>query len=226
MARMRRSTTSFSIVRRPTPNMKALYKYPQRAFPYTELVAENRRRGRSEPEYELLDTGVFTGNRYFDVTVEYAKAEPEDILIRLAATNRGPEPTPLHLLSTLWFRNTWAWGYDHRRPELRAIRDEGTLQQAPAGLSLVRAAHQALGEYWLMCERVEEMPALLFTENESNAERLWGMPSRAPFVKDGINDAVVRGAKGAVNPKGVGTRVAAHYHFMVAAGATQTVLLR
>jgi hypothetical protein len=124
---------------------EGLYKYPQRTFPYTELVVENRRRGRSEPEYELLDTGVFTEDRYFDVTVEYAKAEPEDILIRMTATNRGPGAAPLHLLPTLWFRNTWAWGYDDRRPELRAIRDEGTILQAPTGLRLVRAAHHPTG---------------------------------------------------------------------------------
>src|SRR3989440_4434254 len=206
--------------------MKALYKYPQRAFPYTELVAENRRRGRNEPEYELLDTGVFTEDRYFDVTVEYAKAEPEDILIRITATNRGPGAAPLHLLPTLWFRNTWAWGYDNRRPELRALREEGAIHQAPIGLRLVRAAHHTLGEYWLMCEQAEDMPALLFTENESNAERLWGVPGRTPFVKDGINDTVVNGARGTVNPKGLGTKVAAHYRFIVKAAATQTLLLR
>ncbi|HET8851110.1 MAG TPA: hypothetical protein VFN02_01155, partial [Ktedonobacteraceae bacterium] len=180
--------------------MKALYKYPQRAFPYADLVAENRRRGKGEPEYELIDTGVFAEDRYFDVTVEYAKVDPQDILIRITTANRGPEAAPLHLLPTLWFRNTWAWGYDHdeenRRPELRAIETPST----PAGTErqhLVHATHATLGEYWLACE---DKPQLLFTENESNAHRLWGVPNRTSFVKDGINDAVVHGAQGTVNP--------------------------
>ncbi len=205
--------------------MKALYKYPQRAFPYADLVAENRRRGRGEPEYELIDTGVFADDRYFDVTVEYAKVDPEDILIRITAINRGPDPAPLHLLPTLWFRNTWAWGYHHddadRRPELRAVEipstSDGTEQR------FVRAMHTTLGEYWLACE---DKPQLLFTENESNAQRLWGVPNHTPFVKDGINDAVVHGTQGTVNPDGVGTKVAAHYTFTIAPGATETILLR
>ena len=205
--------------------MKALYKYPQRAFPYADLVAENRRRGRGEPEYELIDTGVFADDRYFDVTVEYAKVDPEDILIRITAINRGPDPAPLHLLPTLWFRNTWAWGYHHddadRRPELRAVEipstSDGTEQR------FVRAMHTTLGEYWLACE---DKPRLLFTENESNAQRLWGVPNHTPFVKDGINDAIVHGTQGTVNPDSVGTKVAAHYTFTIAPGATETILLR
>ncbi len=209
-------------VPRPIPNMKALYKYPQRAFPYADLVAENRRRGRGEPEYELIDTGVFAEDRYFDVTVEYAKVDPEDILIRITAINRGPDPAPLHLLPTLWFRNSWAWGYNHddadRRPELRAVEtSDGTEQR------FVRAMHAALGEYWLACE---DKPQLLFTENESNAQRLWGVSNHTLFVKDGINDAVVHGAQGTVNPEGFGTKVAAHYTFIIAPRATQKVMLR
>ena len=203
--------------------MKALYKYPQQAFPYADLVAENRRRGRGEPEYELIDTGVFAEDRYFDVTVEYAKVNSVDILIRITTKNRGPAPAPLHLLPTLWFRNTWAWGHHHddadRRPELRAVEStsDGTEQR------FVRAMHASLGEYWLACE---DKPQLLFTENESNAQRLWGVSNHTPFVKDGINDAVVHGAQGTVNPEGFGTKVAAHYTFVVAPGMTETVMLR
>jgi hypothetical protein len=211
--------------------MKALYKYPQRAFPYADLVAENRRRGRGEPEYELLDTGVFAEDRYFDVTIEYAKVDPEDIVIRITATNRGPDPAPLHVLPTLWFRNTWAWGYEHDganlRPELRA-QDTGqeqssTIQETAEAQYLIHAIHPTLGAYWLACQG---SPQLLFTENESNAQRLWGVPNRTPYVKDGINDAVVYGAQGTVNPDGVGTKAAAHYMFVVAPGATETILLR
>ena len=209
--------------------MKALYKYPQRAFPYADLVAENRRRGRGEPEYELIDTGVFAEDRYFDITVEYAKVDPQDILIRITAANRGPEAAPLHVLPTLWFRNTWAWGYEHdeenRRPELRAVETPST----PAGMErqrLVHATHATLGGYWLACQHAEQEPQLLFTENESNAQRLWGVPNRTSFVKDGINDAVVNGAPGTVNPEGFGTKVAAHYTFVVAPGANETVILR
>ena len=210
--------------------MKALYKYPQRAFPYADLVAENRRRGRGEPEYELIDTGVFAEDRYFDVTVEYAKVDPQDILIRIFAANRGPEAAPLHVLPTLLFRNTWAWGYDHdeenRRAELRAVETPST----PAGTErhhLVHATHAKLGEYWLACQHTENEPQLLFTENESNAQRLWGVPNRTSFVKDGINDAVVHGTQeGTVNPEGFGTKVAAHYTFVVAPGSTETIMLR
>ncbi len=201
--------------------MRALYKYPQRAFPYATLVAESRRRGRHEPEFELIDTGVFTDNRYFDVTVEYAKAGPEDVLIRIAAANRGPDPAPLHLLPTLWFRNTWAWGRDDRHPELRVVEDD--VPAGRQGLRVIHATHHELGEYWLACEGA---PALLFTENETNVRRLWNVPNRTPYVKDGINDAVVAGMAGAVNPNGVGTKVAAHYAFTVAPGETKPVLLR
>ncbi|MGQ0571745.1 MAG: MGH1-like glycoside hydrolase domain-containing protein [Armatimonadota bacterium] len=205
--------------------MKGLYKYPQRAFPYGDLVRENRRRGKSDPEYELIDTGIFGDNRYFDVTVEYAKADPTDILIRIAATNRGPDPAPLHLLPTLWFRNTWSWVRDGRRPELREVPgaplDES--RTGGSGVRLVRAVHHELGEYWLACAGAFE---LLFTQNESNAQRLWGVPNLTPFVKDGINDAVVRGARGVVNPAGAGTKVAAHDVRSIAPGAMSTMLLR
>ena len=209
--------------------MKALYKYPQRAFPYTDLVAENRRRGREEPEYELIDTGAFADDRYFDVTVEYAKADPTDILIRITAINHGPDTAHLHLLPTLWFRNTWSWGSEEHdpipRPELHAV-DVPWALDGVEGYSLVRATHSTLGEYWLACRYNAKQPQLLFTENESNAERLWGVQNRTLYVKDGINDAVVNGVYDAVNPKSVGTKVAAHYDFSITPGATQTVILR
>ncbi|HEV2438590.1 MAG TPA: glucosidase [bacterium] len=208
--------------------MRALYKYPQRAYPYAELVAENRRRGREAPEYELIDTGVFDDERYFDVTVEYAKVGPDDILIRIAATNRGPDPAPIHVLPTLWFRNTWAWGLDDpastgrdgRRPELRSTRDP--LRPGEAW-RVIHAAHDVLGEYRLACAGD---PALLFTENESNAQRLWNAPNRARYVKDGIHAAVIGGAADAVNPEPAGTKVAAHYTFTLAPKETRAVLLR
>ncbi|MHB8732968.1 MAG: MGH1-like glycoside hydrolase domain-containing protein [bacterium] len=200
--------------------MRALYKYPQRAFPYAGLVAENRRRGREAPEYELIDTGVFDGDRYFDVTVEYAKAAPDDILIRITATNRGPEPAPIHLLPTLWYRNTWAWGLDDRRPELRADRGP---QRPGEAWRVVRASHPTLGDYRLACSGD---PALLFTDNETNAERLWHVPNRTRYVKDGIHAAVVDGAADAVNPEFTGTKVAAHYTMILAPRETRTVLLR
>jgi len=201
--------------------MKALYKYPQRAFPYADLLAENRRRGKSQPEYELIDTGVFSENRYFDVVVEYAKADPEDILIRITATNRGPAPAPLHLLPTLWFRNTWAWGSHPDRPELRIV-DAGPGGGDP-GYSLVRATHRDLGEYWLACR---DGPPVFFTENETNFQRLWGAPNRTPYAKDGIHDAVVHGRMEAVNPIGTGTKAAAHYVRRIGPGGSEQIALR
>jgi hypothetical protein len=198
--------------------MKALYKYPQRAFPYGDLVAENGRRGRQDSEYELIDTGVFAENRYFDITVEYAKASPEDILIRISATNHGPDAAPLHLLPTLWFRNTWAWGRDDRRPGMHTLEEPDGHNYAH-----VHAHHWLLGDYWFAAEG---QPELLFTENETNTERLWGVPSSSQYVKDGINDAIVNGARDRVNPEATGTKVAAHYHWEIAPGATETVHLR
>ena len=164
--------------------MKALYKYPQRAYPYNDLLETNRNRRKEEPEYELIDTGVFSEDRYFDVTMEYAKVDPLDMLIRVSVTNRGPEAAPLHVLPTLWYRNTWAWGYDDRRPQLTAV----TAKQGKAaknGFRLVHAQHHDIGECWLTCQGT---PELLFTENETNNERLWGVPNRTAFVKDGIDE--------------------------------------
>jgi hypothetical protein len=201
--------------------LKALYKYPHRAFPYAELIAENGRRSRADPEFELLDTGVFAGDRYFDVLVEYGKADPEDIVLRVTATNRGPDAAPLHVLPTLWFRNTWSWAAGVPRPELRVV-PPGPGLPAP-GVSRVRAVHETLGEYWLACR---DAPAVLVTENETNFERLWGVPNRTPYVKDGINDAVVHGRMEAVNPAGTGTKAAAHYVLRLPPGASRAVELR
>jgi Glycosyl hydrolase family 63 C-terminal domain len=196
--------------------LKARYRYPQRAFPYDELLAESRRRSRAEPEYELAETGIFDDGRYFDVQVEYAKAAADDIFIRISATNRGPEPAALHLLPTLWFRNTWSWGRHHARPTLAAA---GSI----VGGNVVRAEHAQLGVYHLVAGG---SPTLLFTENVSNAERLWGVENSSPYVKDGIGAVVIDGQAGRVNPDATGTKVAAHYRLTVAAGGTEVVLLR
>ncbi len=192
--------------------MKYLYKYPQRAFPYADLVEKNRGRSREESEYELLDTGVFAEDRYFDVFVEYAKAGPEDLLIRITAHNRGPEAAPLRLLPTLWFRNTWSWVQDAAKPSLQA-----------AGPGILQASHPELGNYRLYCQGT---PELLFTENETNAARLWGQPNPSPYVKDAFHDYLIAGQRAAVNPAQVGTKAAAHYMLDVPAGGSQTVCLR
>jgi hypothetical protein len=206
--------------------MKMLYKYPQLAFPYADLVEINRRRGKADPEYELIETGVFAENRYFDVTVEYAKAGPDDMLIRISAANRGPDAAELHLLPTLWFRNTWSWGQQHQhegRPVLRRAANGGNRVPANGWGSVVIAEHAALGRYSLACDGA---PDLLFTENETNVQRLYGAPNLSPYVKDGINDAVVHGRAEAVNPAGVGTKAAAHYRFTIDPGATAVLRLR
>jgi hypothetical protein len=192
--------------------LRALYRYPQRAFPYLELAIENARRGRELPEYELIDTGVFEGDRYFDVEVTYAKAAPDDIVIQIGATNRGSEPAPLHLLPTLWFRNTWVWGRDDRRPTI-AIEASG-----------LRAVHSGMGTYRLA---VAGSPALLLTENESNAERLWGTASRTHAVKDAFHLAVVGGdASRLADPSGTGTKAAAQFRWEIGAGETRFARLR
>ncbi len=202
--------------------MKYLYKYPQRAFPYDDLVATNRRRSRSDREYELLDTGIFDDDRYFDVFVEYAKAAPEDILVRITAVNRGAEAAELHVLPTLWFRNDWApWIANSNRarekPNLRQVK-------AAADTSAVAASHSLLGEFILSCEG--EVP-LLFTDNMTNHERLYpDQPNCSPYVKDGINNCVVQNNQAAVNPEKQGTKVAAHYRVTVAPGQPATVRLR
>ena len=192
--------------------MKYLYKYPQRAFPYQDLVETNRKRSREELEYELLDTGTFDDDRYFDVFVEYAKEGPEDVLIRITVHNRGPEAARIHLLPTLWFRNTWSWGIDDRKPVLRE-----------SGPGTIEASHEDLGRYVLSCDG---SPELLFTENESNAQRLWHQRSASPYVKDAFHAYVVSNDREAVNPARVGTKAAAHYALEIPARGSEQIRLR
>jgi len=192
--------------------MKYLYKYPQQEFPYYDLAERNRHRSRTDFEYELLDTGVFDTDRYFDVFVEYAKADPEDILIRITVHNRGPELADLHLLPTLWFRNYWSWDKDAIKPTMRQV-EKGALL----------ASHSQLGERTLDCDGA---PELLFTENESNAGRLWGQPSPSPYVKDAFHEYLISGKPEAVNPSKTGTKATAHYRLEVPAGGSKVVRLR
>ena len=193
--------------------MKYLYKYPQQAFPYEDLVSTNRRRSRDEFEYELIDTGIFNDDRYFDVFVEYAKESPDDILIKVTVCNRGPEDAQLRVLPTLWFRNTWSWGETESRPLIRA-------DEPVKGATVAAAFNPQLEHMFLYCE---DRPRLLFTENETNSQRLFGTPSPTPFVKDGINDFVVNGKADAVNPARTGTKVAADYHLNVKAGESKII---
>src|SRR5215470_7042074 len=196
--------------------MKYLYKYPQSAYPYEQILANNRGRNRHDMEYELLDTGVFADDRYFDVFVEYAKASPEDILVLLTIANRGPAPATLHVLPTLWFRNTWSWGGEAPKLGLRRL-------VGPRDIGIVAASHAELGERYLYCD---QGAPLLFTENETNAQRVFGKPNRSPWVKDAINDYLVHGRADAVNPSQTGTKVAAHYRVTVGAGASTEIRLR
>ncbi|MGE0642852.1 MAG: glucosidase [Nitrospira sp.] len=196
--------------------MKYLYKYPQRAFPYAELGEENRRRQRGDVEYELIDTGVFDENRYFDVEVEYAKATPEDLYIRIQVSNRGPESAELTLLPTLWFRNTWSWGLDARRPRMR----EGASVNS---WSVIELNHEYYGERRLWCER---SPTLLFTENETNSRRLYDDHEGASYVKDSFHDYVVHGRTDTVNPEKFGSKAAAQYVLRLPAGTSDVVRLR
>ncbi|BDM83298.1 MGH1-like glycoside hydrolase domain-containing protein [Acaryochloris marina] len=193
--------------------MKGLYKYPQAAFPYTDLEHENHQRGRGGMEYELLDTGVFNDNRYYDIQVEYAKADIEDILIRINATNRGPEAQTLHLLPTLWFRNTWSWGTESAKPSLKVLERQENLQ-------IVQADHAALGQRWLYCQNAE----LLFTNNETNFQKLFGTDNPNPYTKDGIHRHVVDGEKDAVTT--TGTKVSLHCVLEIEPGATKSIRLR
>ncbi len=196
--------------------MKYLYKYPQREFPYSDLIETNRHRSRNDPEYELLDTGIFNEDRYFDVFVEYAKASPPDILIQIGICNRGPDESVIHALPTLWFRNTWTWWPDQGEPSLRDASGRH-------GAGAIAAASAALGDYTLHCEGHAR---LLFTENETDNERLFGAPNPTPYVKDGINNYVVAGRQDAINPNQTGTKAAAHYQLSVGAGATAVIRLR
>ena len=196
--------------------LRATYRYPQRAYPYDDLVTETARRGRDDPEYELLATGIFDEDRFFDVTVEYAKVDPTDLLIRITAVNRGPDPAPLHMLPTLWYRNRWAWDRGSARPDIRL----------EAGR--IHADHQRMGDYWLawLDEGGDEPDRPLFTGNETNTERLWGVANTEPFTKDGIGDAVVDGRSDRVDASGHGTKVAIHRRRLVPAGGSTTMLLR
>ncbi len=197
--------------------MQALYKYPQAEFPYGHIVDENRRRSRRDPEFELLDTGVFDGDRYFDVFAEYAKASTDDILIRITVVNRGPDPATLHLLPTLWFRNTWSWDHGVKRPTLS--REAGGV-----GAACILVEHQGLGRpYRLYCEGD---PGLVFTDNETNQRRLYRAENGNRFVKDAFHEYLIHGRTEAVNPALEGTKAAAHYRLAVAPGQQQVVRLR
>ncbi len=196
--------------------MKYLYKYPQAAYPYGDLIETNRRRGRGDMEYELLDTGIFDADRYFDVFIEYAKQGPSDLLIQVSVCNRGPDAATLHVLPSLWFRNTWSWWPEQAKPSLRAA-------PASTGISTVVSNHAELGSYSLYCEGG---PALLFTENETNNRRLFGSANATAYVKDGINDYITQDRREAVNPHQTGTKSAAHYPLTVAAGQTAVIRLR
>ncbi|MGH7868607.1 MAG: MGH1-like glycoside hydrolase domain-containing protein, partial [Candidatus Dormibacteraceae bacterium] len=196
--------------------MKYLYKYPQAPFPYTDLVATNRARSKHEPEYELLDTGVFNQDHYFDVYVEYAKPSPEDMLIQISLCNRSDTTATLHVLPTLWFRNTWTWSDGAQKPQLRQVESGGEGHA-------IEAVHSALGTRYLYCEGEEQV---LFTENETNCARLYGGSNASRYVKDGINDYVVAGDMEAVNPERVGTKAAAYYHLEIGPGETRVIRLR
>jgi hypothetical protein len=196
--------------------LKYLYKYPQTAFPYDQLIQENAKRTRLDPEYELIDTGAFHENRYFDVIVEYAKATAEDILVRITAWNRGPDPARLHVLPTLWFRNRWAWGDPYEMPQVARI-------DGPEGAALFELHEFHYGRRWFLAEGA---PELLFTENETNMERLFGEKSRTPYVKDAFHRCVVNGERTAVNPEMKGTKAAAYYASEIAPGESWTIRLR
>ncbi|MFL6514125.1 MAG: MGH1-like glycoside hydrolase domain-containing protein [Chthoniobacterales bacterium] len=195
------------------------YRYPHAAYPYAELVTQSAKRSRTDPEYELPDTGVLSEDRFFDIEIEYAKATPNDILIKATATNCGPVAATLHLLPTVWFRNTWSWGYDNRKPTLQ----EGTTIESESRIDIIQADHQVLGRYDLHCQAAGK---LLFTENESNLTRLWGIPNPSPHVKDAINDAIVGGNIDLVNANRVGTKAAAHYQFELQPGEARSIRLR
>jgi hypothetical protein len=196
--------------------MKYLYKYPQQAYPYDQLIEANRSRTRNDMEYELIDTGIFDEDRYFDVFIEYAKASPEDMLIKITVYNRGPEAATLHLLPTLWFRNTWTWWPEQQRPLLQEIA-------STKGARAITTAHPQLGNRFFYCEG--DAP-LLFTENETNNQRLFNGTNASPYVKDGINECIVHGRKEAVNPGQTGTKAAAHYQMKIGAGKKSVIRLR
>ncbi|MBX3388908.1 MAG: glucosidase [Phycisphaeraceae bacterium] len=192
--------------------MRFVYKYPQAEFPYSQLVEENRRRDRTQPEYELVDTGVFDKGKYFDVQVEYAKAAAEDLLVRITVTNHGPDTAPIQVLPTIWFRNFWTWGWDSRKPSLEK-----------SGERTISASHWELGEYSLHCEDADE---LLFTENETNFERIFGFKSANLYAKDAFHEYVIHNRKQAVNPESRGTKAAARYSRAIPSGKQVVIRLR
>jgi hypothetical protein len=196
--------------------MRYLYKYPQAAYPYETIVTSNRGRGYDKSEFELVDTGIFDDNKYFDVFVDFAKASPEDMLIEIAVHNRGTEPSELHLLPTLWFRNEWSWSPGGTKPSIRQVAT-----QSPD--TIVEATHASLGVRYLYCEGV--VP-LLFTENETNTQRIFNVPNQTPYVKDGINNFIVHGQENGVNPEMIGTKVSAYYRVTVNPGESRIVRLR
>lgn len=196
--------------------MKYLYKYPHAAYPYADLVETNGKRSKKELEYELSDTGVFDENRYFDLFIEYSKESPDELLIKITICNRGPDAAPIHILPTLWFRNTWTWWKEPPKPNLKEL---GVFE----GNRVIEAFHSTLGEYFLYCEGEA---SLLFTENETNTARIFGQPNATPYVKDGINNYVVHGQNDAINPNRTGTKASAHYLFNVPAGETAVIRLR
>jgi hypothetical protein len=197
--------------------MKMLYKYPQVEYPYGQLIQENRNRGRDRPEFELADAlrEAFEQGLYFDVLVEYAKADEEDILCRITAANRGPDSAPIHVLPHLWYRNTWSWGYDSPRPEICAVGGGGYTQ------------HKHLGErWWYVVSDDGTQPTLLFTDNDTNSKRLFGVQNSSPYVKDGINDVVVHGQLERVNPAQRGSKAAAHFRLVVQPEEARSVYVR
>ena len=209
--------------------MKALYKYPQAEFPYQQLIDESRKRDRTEPEYELIDTGIFKENRYFDVEVEYAKASGNDVLIRISVTNRGPDTAQISLLPTLWFRNTWSWDNPCLKPSLKALSNG---DKTKGGVEIIETDHPDLGQSWLYCQDENKVTVpntqshLLFTENDTNKERLYSGVSRSTHVKDAFHSYVIDDEIEAINPKQIGTKSAAHYQLTLASGETQQIKLR
>ena len=196
--------------------MRTVYRYPHSRFPYEELIGISAARSKLAGEFEIWDTGAFAENRFFDIEIEYAKADPRDILIRVNAKNCGPESAPLHLLPTIWFRNIWSWSSAQAKPSLRKTTDR-------SHISVITASHPKLGDYDLFCDSVDD---LFFTENDTNAERLWGIPNQTPFVKDSINDRLVNGKLDVVNPDQTGTKAAAYYKFNIPPGETISIRLR
>jgi hypothetical protein len=199
--------------------MKMLYKYPQNAFPYESLLLGNASRGYGNPEFELIDTGVFDGNRYFDIEVEYAKKAVEDIFIRITAINRGPDSAHLQLIPTLWFRNTWSWGNSDEKPFIKRVSTGG----GHPNTVVLESRHATLGTRWFYCDAPHDV---LFTETETNGKRLYGIENLSPYVKDSIHAYVVHDQKDSVNPAQIGTKASVRYRQTVPSGQSVAVLLR